>query len=490
MFKIATRNINNMRTKYFLTIIAAALAVTANAQQSLHDNYVGASVGGGLNTMLYETAHGHQDLGMGIGAGLFYGRFFNKTIGLGLGLQYTRANAYTTYNWKEVTNGLIHPDNPNTTYNLMTGFDNFKERQSIGYLSIPVEVLFRKALNSRLSMIGGVGMALDFPLNGKYVAKSGSYSTTGVFPEITDDVFHDMPEHGFSTYTTTQGAKFNNYSKVGASVIGDIGARMALNDNLGLYVGIYAGYGVTNLLSDDKQENMLSINDTDPSVIDYRGTFGSRECSKVNLLRCGLKVAIDFGWSGRSGKAAKDMVQNVTLDDELRIAAEKARQDSIANARAKAESERLAREKALRDRLAAEKAAQEAEAAKMAAEKARVEALKKKVELVNVHFDIARADMHFQEGEQLIVDDICRVMAKDPSMKIVITGHTDNTGSAKKNRRVWGMKRAEALRDYMVDKGVPVSQIRCESKGETEPVADNATRQGRALNRRANIRFE
>ena len=52
------------------------------------------------------------------------------------------------------------------------------------------------------------------------------------------------------------------------------------------------------------------------------------------------------------------------------------------------------------------------------------------------------------------------------------------------------MKRAESLRDYMVKNGVPADQIRCESKGQTEPVADNATRDGRAQNRRANIRFE
>ena len=73
---------------------------------------------------------------------------------------------------------------------------------------------------------------------------------------------------------------------------------------------------------------------------------------------------------------------------------------------------------------------------------------------------------------------------------IAIFGHTDNTGNADQNLRVWGMKRAESLRNYMVEKGVPAGQIHCESKGQLEPVADNATREGRALNRRANIRFE
>lgn len=52
------------------------------------------------------------------------------------------------------------------------------------------------------------------------------------------------------------------------------------------------------------------------------------------------------------------------------------------------------------------------------------------------------------------------------------------------------MRRAESLKAYMVSKGVDESQIRCESKGQLEPVADNSTRANRALNRRANIRFK
>ena len=109
---------------------------------------------------------------------------------------------------------------------------------------------------------------------------------------------------------------------------------------------------------------------------------------------------------------------------------------------------------------------------------------------MNVHFDTGGDALKFSEGEQAIVDDIAEAMKNDASLRIVITGHTDNTGNADQNLRVWGMKRAESLRNYMVEKGVPAGQIHCESKGQLEPVADNATREGRALNRRANIRFE
>ena len=495
-----------MKTKRIFSIIAAAaLAITVSAQQSVHDNYVGVSFGGGLNTMLYKPANGQQAVGAGFDAGLFYARFFNNWAGLGVGLDYSWANAYATYNWNEVTTGLTHPSNPNTPYNLTTGFNNFVERQNVGVLSIPVEALFRKAFNDRVALIGGVGLSIDFPIHGAYYAKGGSYSTTGVFPAIGNYVIENMPEHGFSTYSTTQNAKFNNRAKVGGSIICDLGARIALNDNWGMYIGVNFGYGFSNLLASAKADEMIMVNATDPSKIDYRGTFDSNETAKANLIRCGLKIAIDFGWPSTKEQERKAEAERLAREEAERLAAEqaaaeKARMDSIAAARKKAIADSLAADEAYQAQLAAERAekarqdsiaAAEAEAARLAAERAaHIAALKAAGESVTVHFETGGADLQFKPEEQPIIDEICAVMASDSTLHIVITGHTDNTGNADQNLKVWGKKRAEALKKYMVKQGVNEDQIACESKGQIEPVADNATREGRALNRRANIRFE
>lgn len=491
---------------------AAALTLSVSAQQSAHDNYVGVNFGGGLNTMLYKPANGQQSVGAGFEAGIHYARFFNQWAGLGVGFQYSWANAYATYNWNEVTTGLTHPSNPNTPYNLTTGFNNFKERQNVGVLSIPVEALFRKAFNDRVALIGGVGLSLDLPVHGAYYAKSGSYSTTGVFPALGNYSISDMPEHGFSTYTTTQNAKINNRAKVGGSVIADLGARVALNDNWGIYVGISFGYGFSNLLAEAKTDEMIMINATNPAVIDYRGTFDSNETSKANLIRFGLKVAVDFGWPSTKEQERKAEAERLAQEEadrlaaeqaaaeQARLAAEQARLDSIAAAREKAIADSLAADEAYQAQLAAQAAekarqdsiaAAEAEAARIAAERAaHIAALKAAGESVTVHFETGAADLKFNPEEQPIIDEICAVMASDSTLHIVITGHTDNTGNANQNLKVWGMKRAEALKKYMVKQGVNEDQIACESKGQLEPVADNATREGRALNRRVNIRFE
>ncbi|RMF97213.1 MAG: OmpA family protein, partial [Candidatus Schekmanbacteria bacterium] len=62
-------------------------------------------------------------------------------------------------------------------------------------------------------------------------------------------------------------------------------------------------------------------------------------------------------------------------------------------------------------------------------------------------------------------------------------GHTDSIGSEKYNQKL-SEKRAEAVKNYYVEKGVDASIIEAIGKGESEPVADNKTREGRAKNRR------
>lgn len=484
-------NNKNMTTKRIFSIMAAAaLTLTVSAQSDL-DNYIGVSFGGGLNSMLYNTVDGKSGLGFGFDAGIHYARFFNRWIGLGFGVQYTNSNANITYNWSEVTPGMVHPSNPNTPCDFTTSFNNFRERQNVGLISIPVEVMFRKVVSDNWAVIFGAGLQLDLPIYGNYIAKGGSYTTTGVFPELGPHVISDMPEHGFSTYNTAQNAKINNLAKVGGSVIADLGGRVALSKNWGLYIGIYAGYGFTNLLAGAKTETVVAINPADPSKINYNGTFDSGATDKVNLIRAGLKIAVDCGWYDKSRRKKTVVAEEtiITPTDTIAVVAvepvsnepteaEIAAAEAAAEAAAKAEAERLAAEAA---------ALEAAKKAEQAAAEAHYEALKTKVESIDFHFESAGEKFNFNSNERPVVDELCEMMKADKSIKVLITGHTDNTGDAAKNLNYYGVKRAEALKNYMVSQGVSADQITCESKGQTQPVAPNTTKENRALNRRAHI---
>jgi OOP family OmpA-OmpF porin len=69
---------------------------------------------------------------------------------------------------------------------------------------------------------------------------------------------------------------------------------------------------------------------------------------------------------------------------------------------------------------------------------------------------------------------------------VIAVGHTDSTGPAGYNQSL-SVRRAEAVKAYLVSKGIESNRIYTEGKGLTQPVADNSTRQGRAKNRRVEV---
>jgi outer membrane protein OmpA-like peptidoglycan-associated protein len=72
---------------------------------------------------------------------------------------------------------------------------------------------------------------------------------------------------------------------------------------------------------------------------------------------------------------------------------------------------------------------------------------------------------------------------------IIVAGHTDSIGPANANTML-SQARAESVRDFLVEHGVPADRIRAVGKGEDEPIADNKTPEGRANNRRVEIIVE
>lgn len=90
------------------------------------------------------------------------------------------------------------------------------------------------------------------------------------------------------------------------------------------------------------------------------------------------------------------------------------------------------------------------------------------------------------EGHQVLDDFVERLKALDKMVFIEIQGHTDSTGSEIYNKDL-GQRRAEAVRDYLHEQGVPLNLMQPISYGESKPIAENSSRDGRAQNRRVEI---
>jgi OOP family OmpA-OmpF porin len=92
------------------------------------------------------------------------------------------------------------------------------------------------------------------------------------------------------------------------------------------------------------------------------------------------------------------------------------------------------------------------------------------------------------EGKKSIDDAIAKM--KDVDVEVVIaTGHTDAIGTDAYNQKL-SERRANAVKEYMVAKGVAAAKITTLGKGKTQPVATNKTAEGRAKNRRVDIEFK
>jgi OOP family OmpA-OmpF porin len=99
-------------------------------------------------------------------------------------------------------------------------------------------------------------------------------------------------------------------------------------------------------------------------------------------------------------------------------------------------------------------------------------------------FDFDKAVLK-PDGKTKLDELVTRVQGMDLEVAIA-TGHTDSIGPAAYNQKL-SLRRANAVKAYMVSKGVDSSRIYTDGKGKTQPIADNKTAEGRAKNRRTEI---
>lgn len=105
--------------------------------------------------------------------------------------------------------------------------------------------------------------------------------------------------------------------------------------------------------------------------------------------------------------------------------------------------------------------------------------------LRNIFFDVNKSEIKSESFSEL--DKLVTLLKENPTLTIQINGHTDNVGSAADNMKL-SKDRAESVVRYLVGKGIPVSRLSSRGFGATEPVASNSTEQGKARNRRTELK--
>ncbi|MEQ1498452.1 MAG: OmpA family protein [Novosphingobium sp.] len=103
-----------------------------------------------------------------------------------------------------------------------------------------------------------------------------------------------------------------------------------------------------------------------------------------------------------------------------------------------------------------------------------------------VTFDVGSSTL--KPAFRTTLDQVAQSLIAYPNSLIDVYGHTDSTGSDSFNQAL-SEKRAQTVMNYLISKGVPAARIRSQGFGETMPVAENTTTEGRAKNRRVEIKI-
>lgn len=98
----------------------------------------------------------------------------------------------------------------------------------------------------------------------------------------------------------------------------------------------------------------------------------------------------------------------------------------------------------------------------------------------------ASGSARLQPGSAPVLDRAARVLLDNPSLRVEVAGHTDATGNPQQNVRL-SLLRAEAVRQYLIQRGVPPQRLVAQGYGSTRPVAEGSSAQANARNRRVEL---
>ncbi|MEJ5300015.1 MAG: OmpA family protein [Thermodesulforhabdaceae bacterium] len=107
--------------------------------------------------------------------------------------------------------------------------------------------------------------------------------------------------------------------------------------------------------------------------------------------------------------------------------------------------------------------------------------------LRGIHFDF---DKYNIKSEWVpVLDEAVGILSKHPEIKVVIEGHTDSIGTVQYNQKL-SERRAKSVYDYFISKGIKADRMKMVGYGELRPKASNKTAEGRAINRRVELKVE
>ena len=454
------------RKQITLSIICLFLGVYASAQIK-HEFSL--SAGGGISTLNYKPNIGKADLfgvdNLGGTVGIGYAFFFTNNVGIGTGGELALYRSKFSIDDTIIGSSKIR-------------LRDYEETQQALFVNIPLTLQIRAGNHHRFYL--NVGGKIGFPVfndYNKYKIKDG-YSI-GIEPKNTG----------------TTGKLDFNYALMATA---ETGVQWKLSRITSLYTGVYADFGVSDIMRDaDKSQQF--IDDSRPAS-DIRlsnsvlaSSVGNRPIVRGDVAPFALGLKLRFAFStdankvkandgGAKKKSAKSAKKEVDQREKEKQQAREAANASVTNPNS------LSNEELERELI--QEAARQAEEYSYWDEYFRAQNVQGKTAYQKAIEEIQRTIGNFAINEVQLtptqkaeLDNKAKLLKMYPEFSVICVGYTCDLGSDRVNMGV-GMARAMVAKRYLIDKGISEGRIMTLSKGKKYPVVANDTEEHRMQNRR------
>jgi len=319
-------------------------------------------------------------------------------------------------------------------------------------------IRLRETIGAELDLLGEVNFKDKFRLTAGYRDNYGPSIGLGtkVFPQL------------FFTYNYDFGEKDAPFLADGFN---EFGLHLQLNDKVDQQsICVMEGEAVVNRIIDQKifDENLVSADDKDKALC----YFASLEVGKSRQKNLKAEQAFQALFT----KVKADELENQEIVRLAKLQEEQRLKEEREQAEIRAEREKLAEIEKLKlkelERLA----------------QIKEEEIKKALTLATESVSFKTGSSELTDESKAPLDRVVVLLSENKEVKLALAGFTDNTGNAEANLRL-SQVRAEAVKAYLVLKGISSERITAKGFGIADPRADNSTSEGRALNRRVEMKI-
>ena len=486
-----------------LAAILAPVALGAQTKNDLPDFEITGNVRSGLNSLMYKVDGTASKPSLGLGGGIGFNWFFKPAWSFSTGLEYSLYNG--SIDLDEVASAQLRDYDGNFKAVYHHTLKNFSEKQRMGALQVPVMFKWMTPLKvtSPHRFYIGFGAKMGFNINGSYKQEVSALDF-----EYRDGWYYQEPEYSYTEEfpgfkTGKNDLKFGLMNVTGSL---ELGFRWKLGKGpVALYTGVYVDAGIPNVFPKVSDNPLVysAEDDMPPIEMAPRRSGGLDDAAGGNDNNY-LHNSILQGHKPHSGKVVSP---NENGYPEMEWNTPTSHYSKHLTTLSSGIVLKLAFGIRKKKPVPApvipvfvpEPEPEEAEpVVEPEEEPAKMEV--KELEIKEIPVEIKRSMMKmsnalFEFDKFNLTDEVVTELDKvtawlidNPDLNVAVEGHTDSIGSDEYNQRL-SESRAKAVMEYFIAHGVKAERLSYVGHGESMPIADNATEEGRRLNRRVELKI-